>query len=115
MPIKSFAHYTHGAIGFPNKQTSALDPGKIGARQHEGGGPVNSIKLRKTAQTPSTFGMPISGHTFGVSVRATDACPAVTSVVREAAIAGTPGAVKADMGLAQSYFPGTPAWRPPGC
>jgi hypothetical protein len=75
---------------------------------------MNSTKLWMTAQTPSTFGMPISGHSFGVTTGATDACAAAatTLVVRErAAIA----AVKGDMGLAQSYFPGTSAWRPPTC
>jgi hypothetical protein len=79
--------------------------------------PVNSNKLWMTAQTPSAFGMPISGHSFGVTTRATDACAAAaTVVVRErAVIAGTPGATKGDMGLAQSYFPGTSAWRPPTC
>jgi hypothetical protein len=76
---------------------------------------MNSIKLRMTAQNPSTFGMPVSGHAFGVSVRATDACTTATSVARDAAIAGTRGAIKADMGLAQPYFPGTSAWRPPSC
>ena len=54
---------------------------------------MNSIKLPMTAQTPSRLGMPICGHVFGVSVRATDG----------------------DRALAQSYFPGTSAWRPPTC
>ena len=79
---------------------------------------MNSTKLWMTAQTPSAFGMPISGHTFGVTTRATDACAAAatTLVVRErAVIAAVKGAVKGDMGLAQSYFPGTSAWRPPTC
>jgi hypothetical protein len=77
---------------------------------------MNSTKLWTTAQTPSTFGMPISGgHAFGVS---TDVCTAAaTVVVRERAgiVAATKGATKGDMGLAQSYFPGTSAWRPPNC
>jgi hypothetical protein len=79
---------------------------------------MNSIKLRMTAQTPSPFAMPISGHAFGVTVPATDVCSAAATLVvrdREAVIAGTTGAVKGDMGLAQSYFPGTSAWRPPTC
>ncbi|GAB6984032.1 hypothetical protein [Nocardioides pyridinolyticus] len=79
---------------------------------------MNSTKLWMTAQTPSAFGMPISGHTFGVITPATDACAAAatTLVVRErAAIAAVKSAVKGDMGLAQSYFPGTSAWRPPTC
>ena len=78
---------------------------------------MNSIKLAKTAQTPSAFGMPISGHPYGVTARATDACAAAatTLVVRErAAIAATAGAVKGDATLAPS-FPGTSAWRPPTC
>jgi hypothetical protein len=79
---------------------------------------VNSNKLWMTAQTPSAFGMPISGHSFGVTTVATDACAAAatTLVVRQrAAITATTGAVKGDMGLALSYFPGTTAWRPPTC
>ncbi|WP_041546418.1 MULTISPECIES: hypothetical protein [unclassified Nocardioides] len=77
---------------------------------------MNSIKLRKTAQTPSPFGMPISGHAFGVTTRATDRCAAATLVVRdrEAVIGSTTGTAE-DAGLTQSYFPGTPAWRPPTC
>jgi len=78
---------------------------------------VNSNKLWMTAQTPSAFGMPISGHSYGVITRATDACAAAatTFVVRErAVIAAAKGAVKGDMGLALS-FPGTTAWSPPTC
>jgi hypothetical protein len=79
---------------------------------------MNSNKLWMTAQTPSAFGMPISGHAFGVT---TDVCTAAaTVVVREragiaAAATAVTGATKGDMGLAQSYFPGTSAWRPPTC
>jgi hypothetical protein len=76
---------------------------------------MNNTKLSMTAQTPSAFGMPISGHAFGSTTPATDVCsPAWLRVVRErtAAIAGT---AKADMGLAQSYSRGTTAWRPPTC
>ena len=78
---------------------------------------MNSTKLWMTAQTPSRFVMPISGHAFGATVRGVDACTTATLVVRERGtdIAGTKGAFKADMGLAQSYFPGTSAWRPPTC
>ena len=71
-----------------------------------------------TAQIPSTFGMPISGHAFGVTTPATAAIFAAATLVvrdRDAATAGSTGAVKADMGLAQLYFPGTSAWRPPIC
>jgi hypothetical protein len=79
---------------------------------------VNSTLLWMTAQAPSAFGMPISGHTIGATTRATDVCTAAATLVvrdREATIAGRKGAVKGDMGLAQSYFPGTTAWRPPTC
>lgn len=78
---------------------------------------MNSTKLWMTAQTPSAFGMPISGHSFGVTPRATDVCAALaTVVVRErAVITATTGAVKGGMGLAQAYVPGTSAWSPPIC
>ena len=75
---------------------------------------MNSTKLWMTAQTPSCFGMPISGHAFGASVSATDSRFVTTTVVRDRA-AATQGAVKGGMGLAQAYFPGTSAWRPPTC
>jgi len=76
---------------------------------------MNSTKTWMTAQTPSAFGMPVSGHVLGATTTATDVCTAAaTRVVRErtAAIAG---AAKGDMDLVQSYFPGTTAWRPPTC
>ena len=76
---------------------------------------MNSINLWMTAQTPSTFGMPISGHAFGTS---TDVCTAATTVVvreRAGILAAPKSATKGDLGLAQSYFPGTSAWRPPTC
>ena len=79
---------------------------------------MNSTKLWMTAHNPSAFGMPISGHSFGVITRATDACAAAPTavIVRErAGIAATKGAVEGDLGLAQPYFPGTSAWRPPIC
>jgi hypothetical protein len=78
---------------------------------------VNSTKLWMTDQTPSAFGMPISGHAFGVTTRATDVCAVTTVVVREraAVLAAPKGATKGGLGLAQSYFPGTSAWRPPSC
>lgn len=78
---------------------------------------MNSIKSWKTAQIPSTFGMPISGHTFGVTTRATDLCTAAATPVvrdREAVIGSSTGTAE-NTGLTQSYFPGTPAWRPPTC
>lgn len=78
---------------------------------------MNSTKLWMTAQTPSAFGMPISGHSFGVTTRATDVCAAAaTVVVRDrAGIAAAKGATTADLGLTQPYAPGTSAWRPPTC
>ena len=75
---------------------------------------MNSTKLWKTAPNPSCFGMPISGHAFGAAVPATESRIATTLVVRDRA-AATQGAVKGGMGLAQAYFPGTSAWRPPTC
>lgn len=76
---------------------------------------MNSTKLWMTAQTPSAFGMPISGHAFGVTTDVRTA--AATVVVRERAgiVAATKGATDGDLGLAQFYFPGTSAWRPPTC
>jgi hypothetical protein len=71
---------------------------------------VNSTKLWMTAQTPSCFGMPISGHDFGASIPATESRLATTTVVRDRAAAAQ-GAVKGGM----AYFPGTSAWRPPTC
>ncbi len=79
---------------------------------------MNSTKLWKTAQTPSAFGMPISGHSYGVTPRATDVCAAAATalVVRErAVIAAATGAHTGDAGVAASDFPGTSAWRPPTC
>ena len=81
---------------------------------------MNSNTLWMTAQTPSTFGMPISGHAFGVTtcarlvdVQGTTASTVILERDRVAGIADPKGAVKGDMGLA--YFPGTTAWRPPNC
>ena len=77
---------------------------------------MNSNQTWMTAQTPSAFGMPISGHTFFVSATEARSAVATTIVVRDRkAVIGTNGAVKAGMGLAQSYFPGTSAWSPPIC
>ena len=75
---------------------------------------MNSIKFCTTVQTPSRFAMPISGgHAFGMT---TDVRTAGV-VVRERAgiVAATTGATDGNTGLAQSYFPGTSAWRPPTC
>ncbi len=70
-----------------------------------------STKLTRTVQNPSVFGMPKSGPDFGAVFGATPACGISATVVRDrsAVITG------ADLGLAQGYFPGTPAWRPPTC
>ena len=58
----------------------------------------------KTAQAPSAFGMPSSGHALGTaSVCAT---AVGTWIVRDRR-----AVIGADLG----YFPGTPAWRPPNC
>ena len=76
---------------------------------------MNSIKLAMTAQTPSAFGMPISGHAFGMS--ATTAVCTDIRAARERAVAVVATKVATDegLGLAESYFPGTSAWRPPTC
>jgi hypothetical protein len=81
---------------------------------------VNSTKLWMTAQTPSAFGMPISGHAFDVTtcarlvdVQGTTVSAARIERDRVAGMTATKGAVKGDMGIA--YFPGTTAWRPPNC
>jgi hypothetical protein len=79
---------------------------------------MNNTKLWMTAHNPSGFGMPMSGRAFGAVTPVTDARGiAATCVVRErlADIAGTTDAAKAGLGLAQSYFPGNSAWRPPTC
>ena len=77
---------------------------------------MNSNQTWMTAQTPSAFGMPISGHSFGATTRATDVCAAAaTVVVRDRAVITAGAGAKGDMGLAPSYFPGTSAWRPPTC
>jgi hypothetical protein len=85
---------------------------------------VNNIKLRMTAQIPSGFGMPVSGHAFDVNTFVTGACLAdvqgtTVSAGRRlerdlvAGITGTKAVLTGDMGSA--YFPGTSAWRPPNC
>ncbi len=78
---------------------------------------MNSNKLWMTAPSTasaaqSCFGMPISGHAFGTATPAAEARTATTLVVRDRAVKAIQGAV---MGFAQSYFPGTSAWRPPTC
>ena len=74
---------------------------------------MNSNKLWMTAQIPSGFGMPMSGHAFGAGM--TDGTTTAVSRERVADIAGIKGAAKADRVLTQSYLPGNSAWRPPTC
>ena len=87
---------------------------------------MNSTKLWMTDRNPSAFGMPISGHAFGVTrtstlestAGASAGCGAATTIrVRERAglLAAPTGATKGYLGLVQSDFPGTSAWRQPTC
>lgn len=66
---------------------------------------MNSIKTQMTAHTPSCFGMPISGATFGAAQGTTGA--ATLTIVRDRYV----GAVR----VVKGAFPGTSAWRPPTC
>jgi len=60
--------------------------------------------------------MPISSHTFGVSVIEARCAAGTTLVVRDRqAFVDTNGAVKAVWAASPSYFPGTNAWSPPIC
>src|SRR4051794_432419 len=99
-----------GAARFSDKhQRAHRDPGTVGALAPKEVALVNSNKLWMTDRTPSTFGMPISGHAFGVTrVRPAGCGAGTTTVVRErkAGIAA-PQATWGDVRLAQSYFPGT--------
>jgi hypothetical protein len=77
---------------------------------------MNSIKLRATAQFPSYFGMPVSGHAFGASSLVAGSCPSAALVVRErAVVADVTGAATAGLRNASTSIPGTTAWRPPTC
>ena len=71
-----------------------------------------SFKNSKTAQIPSASGMPACGHALWTTSGATPVIPTgvATSVVRD-----RQAVIGADLRLAQGYFPGTPAWRPPNC
>lgn len=72
---------------------------------------MSNILNPMTAQIPSAFGMPVSGHARGTA--AVCATGIATSVVRDrSAVTATGEAVK---GLTQGYFPGNSAWRPPTC
>jgi hypothetical protein len=68
---------------------------------------MNSITNPMTAQIPSASGMPAYGHVGSSTSCATGVA---TSVVRD-----RQAVIGADKGLAQGYFPGTSAWRPPNC
>jgi len=69
-----------------------------------------------TAQTPSSSGMPIngsaSGSALGHLVVGADKCALATPVVRDRKLAAATGSI---VSPDQAYFPGTRAWRPPGC
>lgn len=66
---------------------------------------MNSIRTQWTDQTPSRFGMPIDGSTYGMTcIDATFALAAT----RDRHVAG-------DVRLVKGAFPGTSAWRPPNC
>ena len=66
---------------------------------------MSSNLTQWTDQTPSRFGMPIDGSTYGTSC--TDGTFALTAV-RDRHVAGAARIVK-------GAFPGTSAWRPPNC
>ena len=75
-----------------------------------------SFKNPRTAQIPSASGMPAYARALSTGIRTSGATTSVfatgsaTPVVRDRqAVIGT------DLCLAQGYFPGTPAWRPPNC
>jgi hypothetical protein len=98
-----------GAILSSHSNRAHHDPDKIGAQGNEMEvDAVSNILNPMTAQTPSAFGMPVSGHALGTSTVCRTGI--ATSVVRDRKAVN--GAV---MGLTQGYFPGTSAWRPPNC
>lgn len=71
-----------------------------------------SIKTQMTAQTPSCFGMPISGSTYAAARGAAQGTAqhitgAVAPAVLDRRVAGA--------ALVKGAFPGTSAWRPPSC
>jgi Na+-driven multidrug efflux pump len=71
---------------------------------------MNRSWQNATAQTPSGFGMPISGVTYGIGLgmnTGTTVCIAPASVVRDRHIAGAV--------LADATRPGTTSWSPPTC
>lgn len=66
---------------------------------------MNSNLTQWTEQTPSRFGMPIGGSTYGTAC--IDGTFALTAT-RDRHVAGAARLVK-------GAFPGTIAWRPPNC
>jgi hypothetical protein len=68
---------------------------------------ISNINIR-TAQSPS-FGMPAYGHAVGAFIAApASAVAPVSTCARVRLIGGLALETKGD-------FPGTRAWRPPGC
>ena len=77
---------------------------------------MNSIKLSTTAQIPSYFRMPMSGHAFGTSAPVAGSRPSAALVVRDRVVAtDLAAAVAAGLRFGQTTIPGTSAWRPPSC
>ena len=67
-----------------------------------------------TAQIPSSFGMPTSGHATGSTLgRITGS--AAGYAVATSVVCDRKAAAGIGTGLVQGYFPGTTAWRPPTC
>jgi len=64
----------------------------------------NLINVQTGSTTPSCFGMPISGHTTGMTVQVTKSAP--TYAVRDRV---------ATAALVKGAFPGPYAWSPPSC
>ena len=68
---------------------------------------ISNINIR-TAQSPS-FGMPAYGHAVGALIAVpASAVASVSTCARVRLIGGMASETKVD-------FPGTRAWRPPGC
>ena len=66
---------------------------------------MSNITTQWTDQTPSRFGMPIAGSTYGMTCTDATVAPAAA---RDRHVAGVARLVK-------GAFPGTTAWRPPNC
>jgi len=73
---------------------------------------VISFKNLKTAQIPSASGMPACSHALWTTNGATSI---ITTSVATSVVRDRQAVIGADLRLAQGYFPGTPAWRPPNC